>query len=283
MQIKSNRLVHSNGEKVHFVETPNEGGDIKNGGKPSVLVIHYTAGGSAKNTVSFMAKSSAKVSAHLVIGRDGDITQMVKFNRRGWHAGKSRWRGRSNLNDISIGIELANFGLLKKTGAGSWVSHNGHHVASENVILEEHKHRPGTIHGWEAFTEAQIDACLEVSQTIVEEYGIEPWDVVGHDDISIHRKIDPGPAFDMDQFRSRVFGRGEDSWNDDIFKVDSPSGLNMRKAPALLENSAIIKELADGTLVHRIEKVGTWWLVAEVVEGNDDVTGYVHSNFLMPA
>jgi AmpD protein len=55
---------------------------------------------------SFAALAGLQVSAHFFIRRDGELVQFVPLERRAWHAGASRWRGRSRCNDISIGVEL---------------------------------------------------------------------------------------------------------------------------------------------------------------------------------
>ncbi len=280
MRIKNNRLVDSSGTMVKLVPSPNQSGDLIDNGKPTTLVMHYTAGGAASGTIDYFKKSSSKVSAHLVIGRDGEITQMVKFNKIGWHAGKSRWKGRKGVNNFSIGIEIANYGKLTQTQSGDWVSWSGHIVPSNRVIVDEHKHFPGKQYGWEIFDPAQMDASIEAAQAIVAEYNLEPWDLVGHEDISIHRKIDPGPAFDMDKFRTMVFGRSEDTWNDLTYRVESATGLNLRTEPAV--SARLIENLPDGTEIHVIEKTGNWWLVCKIVNNEEDVTGYVHRNWLVP-
>jgi len=240
----------------------------------------HTAGGAASRTIKYFSKSSAKASSHLVVGRDGKITQMVKFDKIGWHAGKSRWKGRDRVNRFSIGIEIANYGKLSQTQGGDWVSWSGQLVPSNRVIVEEHKHFPGKQYGWEIFDPEQVEATLDAAQAIVSEYNLDPWDLVGHDDISIHRKVDPGPAFDMDKFRTMVFGRDEDSWNDFKYSVDSSTGLNLRSEPNI--SGRLIENLADGTEVHVIEKIGNWWLVCKIVNNDEDVTGYVHRKWLTP-
>jgi N-acetylmuramoyl-L-alanine amidase len=262
---------------VPFVSTTKQGGAIA-GGAPRFLVIHYTAGGSASGAINTFRTASA--SAHLIIDRDGEITQMVRFDEVAWHAGRSRWKGVKGLNSHSIGIEIVNWGKLRQTGSGDWVSWTGQQVPASRVITAEHKHFPGQTHGWEIFDDAQISATVEAARAIAEAYDMSPWDVVGHDDISPVRKVDPGPAFDMDAFRALVFGRAEDSWDDVLYKVRSNSGLNLRRTPDLAHDP--LKNLADGTVVHLISRHGPWWLVAEVVDGNDDVTGYVHSHWLQP-
>lgn len=279
MKIKNSRLVDDGNKAVTFTASPNIGGKLS-GGKPRFLVIHYTAGGTGDGAVSWFKNPQSKVSAHLVIGHDGEITQMVPFDTVGFHAGASRWKGVKGLNSHSIGIEIANWGLVQRTAAGGWVSATGKPIPAERVVLAEHRHSPGAVHGWEVFDEAQYNAAVAAAQAIVTEYGMTPWDVVGHDDISPVRKVDPGPAFPMDRFRSVVFGRQEDDWDDIIFTVSSPDGLSLRVDPAV--GGKLIKKLADGTRVHVIEKPGIWWLVCEVIDGKDDVTGFVHSHFLQP-
>jgi N-acetyl-anhydromuramyl-L-alanine amidase AmpD len=74
------------------VPSPNCGGRIE----PHLIVLHDTADRlRPDDTVSWFATSRSKVSAHLVVGRDGSIVQMVDFDRAAWHAGKSSWRARA--------------------------------------------------------------------------------------------------------------------------------------------------------------------------------------------
>ena len=280
MRVKKHILRDDNDTPVTFVASPNTSGGL-NGGRPKFLVIHYTAGRNASGAVKFFERSSSRVSAHLVIDHDGDITQMLPFDQVGWHAGRSRWRDIRGLNRHSVGIELANWGKLKKVADGSWRSWTGEAVPNDRVILAEHKNTPGSTHGWETFDDPQMEACLSAAKAIVKKYDMGPWDVVGHDDISPLRKVDPGPAFEMDSFKARLFGRSEDAWNDVLFQVNSASGLNMRTVGAA--DGRLIKNLRDGAVVHVIEKPSNWWLVAEVIDGNDDTTGFVHSNWLQPA
>ena len=279
MKIKNHKLVGNDGRNVPFEQTPNGSGTLS-GGKPRFLVIHYTAGATRSGAVNWFKNSDANASAHLVIGHDGSITQMQTFDRVCWHAGKSRWKNVKGLNSHSVGIEIANWGKLKKSASGGWLSWTGAPVSSDRVILDEHKHSPGQVFGWETYDDAQFMATVQAAQAIVKEYGISVIDVVGHDDISPIRKVDPGPAFGMDSFRAKVFGRDEDDWNDLLFKVVSNSGLNMRVGPGTEHTT--IKNLPDKTVVHVIQNTGNWWLVAEVVDGDDDVTGFVHRHWLQP-
>ena len=101
-----------------------------------------------------------RVSAHLLIRRDGALVQYVPFHRRAWHAGVSRFQGRERCNDFSIGIELE---------------------GTDEVPYEA----------------AQYQALARVIRLLAATYpGIGPGRVVGHCHIAPGRKTDPGPAFD---------------------------------------------------------------------------------------
>lgn len=114
----------------------------------------------------FEGLAGVRVSAHLVIFRDGRIKQYVPFDRRAWHAGESIFDGRQRVNDFSIGIEL-----------------------------EGSDHQP--------FEDAQYEQLVAVCDTLMRSYPkIEPSRLVGHADIAPGRKTDPGPHFDWPRFLS---------------------------------------------------------------------------------
>jgi N-acetyl-anhydromuramoyl-L-alanine amidase len=154
----------------HFNARPNED-DI------SLLVIHSISlppgefGGSyiedfflGKLDVTqhdyFQTLKDSRVSAHLVIDRQGEITQFVPFSQRAWHAGQSSFDGRDNCNDYSIGIELEGV---------------------DDV----------------AYTEAQYASLVEVTKALQVAYPkITKDNIKGHEHIAPGRKTDPGAAFD---------------------------------------------------------------------------------------
>ena len=106
-----------------------------------------------------------RVSSHLLVARDGALTQFVKFTERAWHAGESYYNGRSACNDFSIGVELEGVDTL-------------------------------------AYEAAQYDALAEVVAALCDAYPrLSPDRLVGHSDISPGRKTDPGPAFDWERAR----------------------------------------------------------------------------------
>lgn len=154
------------------------------------LVIHFTSGASGRSSINFWKTPAARgASAHLVIDRDGTVIQCRAFNRTCGHAGVSRWKGFSGLNSCSIGIELANAGDDAKLAA-KW--------SKLSPVQAKHKNG-GQPQNWEAYPEAQVQACIEVAKALVARYKLD--DVVGHDDIAPARKNDPGPAFPMGQLR----------------------------------------------------------------------------------
>jgi AmpD protein len=106
------------------------------------------------------------VSAHVVIRRDGAITQYVPFGARAWHAGRSSYGGREACNDFSVGIELEGTDTLPYEPA--------QYAASSSLIL-------GLCAAYASLSTARL---------------------VGHSDIAPGRKSDPGPAFDWPRLRA---------------------------------------------------------------------------------
>jgi len=97
-------LLYADGVQVPFQESPNHGHEIT----PTIVVIHYTGDNSMEGAVSWLCAEQSGVSAHLVIGKDGSIIQLVPFNVIAWHA-KGHYNGLS-VNSHSIGIENVGFG-----------------------------------------------------------------------------------------------------------------------------------------------------------------------------
>lgn len=277
MKILNHRLVADDGTPVRFVDTPNKGGVMV----PEYLVMHYTAGSSAEGAVSWLSNPAARASAHLVIGRDGGITQLVAFNRVAWHAGQSQWVGRSGLNNFSIGIELDNAGHLERAG-GRWISAASKRAyTDDDVLVANHKQdKPGTPPtGWHEYTEAQIDAALQVGLLLMEKYTLK--DVVGHEDIAPGRKADPGPAFPLASYRARLMGRA----NQEAEIYLTSAALNVRAGPGTEHAILPGSPLPAGTRVGVLDQQGVWWRVdvLDTVDGVMDLVGWCHSRFLTKA
>ncbi len=163
------------------------------------LVIHHTAGATGRSSIEYWKKLGNGVCAHIVIERDGTIIQCRPFDRTCGHAGPSAWRdphtGKlypGSINGCSIGIELANAG--NSDAALSWARDQ----PGFQSIQARHKHG-GSVVEWEAYPQAQLDACAAVSLALVKRYNLD--DVLGHSDCSPTRKVDPGPAYPMQALR----------------------------------------------------------------------------------
>lgn len=269
MLIRRHRLHHESGEPVAFEESPNRGGVLT----PRFLIMHYTAGSSFEGSLAHMKRRESKASAHLLIGRDGAIAQLVPFNRVAWHAGRSRWQGISGLNRHSIGIELDNAGPLDRSG-DAWRAWFGREYPKDQVLVARHKNRRRR-RGWQVYSEAQIEAARAAASAICSHYRLQ--DVLGHDDIAPDRKTDPGPAFPMASFRAAVLGRG----NDEPETYETITRLNIRDKPGLDGAKLPEAPLAAGTRLSLLSMQGKWGYV-EVPDdaGVPAVTGWVHSDYI---
>lgn len=128
----------------------------------SMLVLHYTGMETGAAALERMRDASAKVSAHYMVEEDGEVFRLVEDDKRAWHAGVSEWRGETNLNSASIGIEIVN---------------GGHDF------------------GLPDFPDVQINAVIALSKLLIDKHNISPMNVVGHSDIAPARKQDPGEKF----------------------------------------------------------------------------------------
>jgi N-acetylmuramoyl-L-alanine amidase len=193
-EIENGRLM-IDGKPAAFVATPNQGGRLD----PTLIVLHDTAGRLAKgSSVAWFSDPKAKASAHVVVERDGSVTQVVSFDRVAWHAGLSSWRGRSNCNAFAIGIEIVNPGKLTGTPASAkaWF---GESFGPESGVV-----RASTpAHGdgcWMPYTEAQLRTVEQLIAALGREYPIG--EVVAHHDISPGRKVDTTPLMDWPRMRA---------------------------------------------------------------------------------
>lgn len=175
---------------VPFVKSPNRGGSLVRKAV-KYIVVHYTASDNFKSTQEWLCSPRAKASAHVLIGRDGEIVQLVSLDSVAWHAGESAWKGLTGLNKYSIGIELVNLGPLvelkgKLTGATT-----GRPVEKADAHYGPHKNG-GSYLWWQKYTGVQIAALERVCAELCGMFPIE--EIVGHDDVAPHRKQDVGPA-----------------------------------------------------------------------------------------
>lgn len=202
MNIQNNRLT---GVHVSFEQTPNTSGKF-GAGRLDTIVIHYTAGSSAKSSVRTLTKPSSRASAHLVVGKDGSIIQLADFDTVTWHAGKSSHNGRTGLNKYSIGIEIDNPGKLTKDG-DAYLTWYKAKIDEKNVIKATHRNQSSPRY-WHSYDPKQVAAVEDICRLLIETYDIKH--IVGHEEISPGRKVDPGPAFPLDELRQRLFGGGRE-------------------------------------------------------------------------
>lgn len=131
----------------------------------SMLILHYTGMQDGPSAINWLANPQSGVSAHYVVEEDGQIIHMVKEEDRAHHAGVSYWRGITDINSASIGIEIVN---------------------------------PGHEWGYRPFPTEQMKSVKKLCKTIIQNHNIELRNVIGHSDIAPDRKLDPGELFDWD-------------------------------------------------------------------------------------
>lgn len=255
MEIKQHNLVG-----IQQQTTPNMGGTIT----PRFIVMHYTAGWSAEGSISWLTNKKSKVSAHLVIGRDGIITQLVPFNRKAWHAGPSAYEGYRNLNTYSIGIELDNAGWMTEVSQGVYTGSNGHKLSASKMadvetIKGSHPNvENGAVKDWMMYTDAQLQALEDVIDALLDKYTtIEA--IVGHDKIDTRGwKSDPGPALNLGHYVKKLVGRNDEKVIQ--YKVDVDS-LNVRGGPGTAFDKLSVGPLARGTVLTLLERDSVWLFV----------------------
>ena len=276
------KLANDNGAAVPFRQSPNTSGHF-GAGHPKILVMHYTAGSGTAGSIDWLCNPNAphKPSAHLVIGRDGAITQLMTFDVVANHAGAGTYKGAGNMNGRSIGIELANAGQLVRVG-NKWRNGNGVVVADSKVSQARHKF-DGEMAGWEMYPTAQMDAAIEAAKAICAHFAIT--DICGHDDFAAFRgKRDPGPLFPMTDFIENVLGTGDgNTITDGVLEVAAVNGLNLRTGPAVgaAKVERVPNPLPNGTRVRIVEQSGAWSLVHVLDAAGDEVdTGWCMRSFL---
>lgn len=141
--------------------------------RPSLLILHYTGMSSAAKAIDWLAREESRVSCHYVVDEAGNITQLVPERLRAWHAGVSCWRGETDINSRSIGIEIQN---------------------------------PGHEDGYPEFPKAQMRAVIALSKDIVKRHKIAAGGVLAHSDVAPGRKIDPGEKFNWAELARHGLG-----------------------------------------------------------------------------
>lgn len=273
-------MIYVDGERVAYKRSPN-GGDII---QVTDQVLHHTASGiTPGGDISWLTQSRARASAHTVIARDGTITQLMPLNRKAWHAGKSRYRGRSNCNAFTIGHEIDNPGFLRKRADGLYDGVGGPYKPED--VVEHYSAEHGGHRYWLRFTDEQLAATIALVVAIHRHYDLRS--VTTHYEISPGRKTDPGPHFPYDKLRSLLEGRGDyepvvDEHGDEVDGyVRARGGLNVRRWPSprstkvgTLENGASLQIERSGAFGDEGAK-RTWHLIK-----SGDLQGWVHGGYV---
>lgn len=268
LQIKNHILEGTKVKKM--VPSPNHGEEFEKGALDTI-VMHYTAG---PYSVALKTLTNPKIraSAHVIIERDGSITQLVPFNLQAWHAGVSEYQGRTGFNKFSIGIELENAGFLTKSGNvfRSWYGD----VFNPSEVIEAIHRNETQPRYWHVYTAEQINSAFELAELLIETYGIKY--ILGHEEIAPKRKFDPGPAFPLDRFRDRLLGSKRDATG----PLTTPekgrvivNSLNIRAVPST--NGALVANpLPKGTKVTILEEQNGWYKVSV------EVVGWVYGKYI---
>lgn len=138
--------------------------------KPNMVIIHHTAQNSCTQTLDLFTGRKVESSSHYVICRDGTLYHMINDYYRSWHAGVSKWGNITDINSVSIGIELDN-------------------------------------NGFEPFPAAQINTLLGLLENLKKSYGIPTQNFIGHGDIAPGRKVDPSKYFPWKTLADKGFGK----------------------------------------------------------------------------
>ncbi|MHA7777445.1 N-acetylmuramoyl-L-alanine amidase [Roseibium sp. M-1] len=160
------------GVKARIHPSPNHGQRAQ-GAPIDMVVLHYTGMPTAEEALQRLCDPRSEVSAHYLVDENGSILQCVPEARRAWHAGRSFWKGETDINSRSIGIEIVN---------------------------------PGHEHGYRPFPETQVAAVIALVRDVCLRHGIHPWMVLAHSDIAPDRKEDPGELFPWDRLAEQGLG-----------------------------------------------------------------------------
>jgi N-acetylmuramoyl-L-alanine amidase len=137
-------------------------GERNDGLVPDMIVLHYTGMPDAEGAINRLCTPGTDVSAHYIVLEDGRVVQTVPESKRAWHAGLGFWAGQTDINSLSIGIEIINRGH-------DW--------------------------GYPDYPPRQIAAVTALCRGILLRQEIPAHRVLGHSDVSSARKKDPGEKF----------------------------------------------------------------------------------------
>jgi N-acetylmuramoyl-L-alanine amidase len=153
--------------------SPNFDPKKRNSNQLKFIIFHYTGMKKESDALKRLTDIQSEVSCHYLIKNNGEIIKLVPDLYIAWHAGKSSWKNYNSLNQNSIGIEITN---------------------------------PGYEHGYKKFTKKQITSLLKLSKFLIKKYKIDSKNILGHSDIALERKKDPGEKFPWEYLSKNKIG-----------------------------------------------------------------------------
>jgi len=149
------------------------------------IIFHYTGMKNESDAINKLIEIQSEVSCHYLIKNNGEIVKMVPDLYIAWHAGESSWKNYKSLNLNSIGIEITN---------------------------------PGHEYGYKKFTKKQTSSILKLSRFLIKKYKINPKNILGHSDIAVLRKKDPGEKFPWEYLSKNRIGLWHKLSEQDLIK-----------------------------------------------------------------
>lgn len=202
--------------KVKYVRAANQS---RRTDKVRGIVLHHIMMGSFKQNVDFLSSKASGVSAHYVLGRNGELNQLVSTKKKAWHAGVAKYKiggkVRSNLNSCTVGIEIINAGVVSKVGDDYFYNHGGNRKkwTGDTPQMKQIVYPSGKVlKGYSVeYPEKQIKKLVALCKGIIKLYpDITRDDIVTHYDIALPegRKNDPF-GLDVEEIKNLVFDQGE--------------------------------------------------------------------------
>lgn len=205
---------------------------------PKLLVIHY----SVTNTVAaaVTALNAARLSYHILIEKDGTAFQTRPFTETALHPGLSNWKATSGV-DLGASVGRGSIGMCLMNMGFDVGAVPGSNIGDAKLIYNSHD---PTMQRWEKYPAAQVATCMAIAKDIIATYGIQ--EVVGHQDIAIMGKFDPGPLFDLAALNALITTPKPLGFRTTV--ASSDGSLNLRDGPST--SSAVLKSLPNGTPIH---------------------------------
>lgn len=204
---------------------------------PTSLVMSYTASPEERSLYLLTRNDvplGSRVSAHyLVPTRRNFAYHLVDEEHRAYHAGAAEWHGERDVNSTSIGISSVNWGYTygwvpTKPETPSLIPLWMNGVRLQRVLFEPLVNRgmPLLSRSWHDYPQEQIDTLVSLSQMIVEKWKLRPSMVIGHSDVAVGRKVDPGPRFPWKTLADHGVGMWPDQTVDRLY-TDKPQGSSI--------------------------------------------------------